>query len=104
VAFVALFLLARPAAGQVVGDCNEDGCVQIGELIVAIKIVLGDTQLSACPAFADCLIAHDSGGIGCLTEAVDNDLSCFANHSDGPLAGRRETARGIARTTGPAAI
>jgi hypothetical protein len=27
VAFVALFLLARPAAGQVVGDCNEDGCV-----------------------------------------------------------------------------
>ncbi|MGH7790228.1 MAG: hypothetical protein ACRERC_25395 [Candidatus Binatia bacterium] len=45
--------LASPAAAQdvCVGDCNSDGAVSIGELLVGVNISLGSAAVSSCPGF-----------------------------------------------------
>ncbi|MGH7785270.1 MAG: hypothetical protein ACRERC_00290 [Candidatus Binatia bacterium] len=48
----ALLVMAAGAArATCVGDCNADGEVGIGELILGVKIALGAAELAACPAF-----------------------------------------------------
>jgi len=39
------------APGPCVGDCNQNGAVAINELILGVRISLGEAQLSSCPAF-----------------------------------------------------
>ncbi len=51
---LALFacLAAGPVSAQLCpGDCNGDGAVTIDELILGVRISLGDAALAACPAF-----------------------------------------------------
>lgn len=45
----ALVLGAVPAAACD-GDCDDDGTVGVAELMVAVRIALGETDTSACPA------------------------------------------------------
>jgi hypothetical protein len=40
------------AARACIGDCNGDGVVAVPELIVGVRISLGEAPLSDCPAFA----------------------------------------------------
>ena len=35
------------------GDCNEDGVVAINELVIAVRIALGDDTTDACPLIDD---------------------------------------------------
>jgi hypothetical protein len=56
-----------------VGDCNGDGEVTVNEVIVGINIALGQSDVSACPAF-------DADGSGTVTvdeivRAVNNALN-----------------------------
>ena len=45
-------LAAAPAGAQSCpGDCNGDGEVRIEEMIVGVRIALGDAAVDACPAF-----------------------------------------------------
>lgn len=37
--------------GPCVGDCNQNGVVAINELILGVRISLGETGLASCPAF-----------------------------------------------------
>ena len=64
--------LAGSAAGQCAGDCNGDGAVAIGDLILAVRIVLGDAPLDQCLA-AD---VNDNGAVAIneLIIAVRNGL------------------------------
>ncbi len=68
-----LLLGMNPAKAQVcVGDCNGDGAVSIADLITAVNISLGATDVSACAA-AD----RDGNGqvsIAELVAAVGNGL------------------------------
>ena len=53
VLFVALLYATSPspASGQpCIGDCDGDRLVVIGELIVAVRIVLGFAAVEDCPA------------------------------------------------------
>ena len=56
-----------------VGDCNQDGAVKIGELILGVNIALDKQPLAACPVFD----RDDSGdvGVGELIAAVRNALN-----------------------------
>jgi hypothetical protein len=48
----ALIAAAPPAGAQSCpGDCNGDGEVRIEEMIVGVRIALGDAAVDACPAF-----------------------------------------------------
>ena len=40
-----------PAAPACIGDCNGDGEVTVNELITGVNIALGNSPISACPAF-----------------------------------------------------
>lgn len=54
-------LAAAPARGQegCPGDCNGNGAVAINELITGVNVVLGNSDLSVCPAFD----VNDSGTV-----------------------------------------
>jgi MYXO-CTERM domain-containing protein len=81
VALLALLVLfANASMGQCVGDCDDDGTVQINEVITAVRVELGDEYLSACPAI-DC--QHISSvPIACLIIAVDNLLDGCESEGD----------------------
>jgi hypothetical protein len=74
---VLLLLLASTAVAAhaqpaCVGDCDGDGGVQINELVLAVRVLLGDELLSACPAI-DC--SEDFGPpINCAVLAVASAL------------------------------
>ena len=44
-------LAAAPASAQCPGDCNGDGVVRVEEMIVGVRIALGEDLIAACPAF-----------------------------------------------------
>lgn len=44
-------LAAAPASAQCPGDCNGDGVVRVEEMIVGVRIALGEDPIGACPAF-----------------------------------------------------
>lgn len=48
---LAASLVAGNVAAQCVGDCNGDGRVAVGELVVGVNIALGDRALADCPEF-----------------------------------------------------
>ncbi len=48
-----------------IGDCNGDGQVAIGDLIIGVRITLGQAALSECPAFDE-----DMNGIVTIAELV----------------------------------
>jgi hypothetical protein len=58
---------AHPCAG----DCNGDGVVKVDELIIAVNIVLGNADRSACPAFG----SEQTLMISDLISAVNNVLN-----------------------------
>jgi hypothetical protein len=35
------------------GDCNDDGLVEIDELVLAVRVLLGEAVAEACPAFGE---------------------------------------------------
>ncbi len=47
---LGVLILTASAAGACPSDCNDDGRVDIGELIVALRIALADADIAACPA------------------------------------------------------
>ena len=49
----ALCLMPTAVRAQCVGDCDGDGKVVIGELIIGVNIVLGSQDPSTCKAFQD---------------------------------------------------
>ena len=67
-------LAATPAAAQSCpGDCSGDGAVRVEELIVGVRIALGESAAAACPAFD----ANGDGSVAIdeLVRAVTNALS-----------------------------
>jgi Phosphoinositide phospholipase C, Ca2+-dependent len=57
----ALIAAGSPASAQsCVGDCNDDGSVALGELIVGVGILRGESQTSACAK----LDADRDGAVG----------------------------------------
>ena len=57
----ALIAAAPPVGAQSCpGDCNGDGEVRIEEMIVGVRIALGDAAVDACPAFD----ANGDGSVG----------------------------------------
>jgi len=67
-------------AGQVahaqsacVGDCDDSGSVAINELVLGVRISLGESDLTACPAFD----GDDSGTVAIneLVQGVNNALT-----------------------------
>ena len=67
-------LAAAPAAAQSCpGDCSGDGTVRVEELIVGVRIALGESAAAACPAFD----ANGDGSVAIdeLVRAVTNALS-----------------------------
>jgi hypothetical protein len=50
-AVAAIALVAGRAAAACPGDCNGDGMVSVAELILGVRISLGQSDLVACPAF-----------------------------------------------------
>src|SRR5262249_20371698 len=67
-----LLLVARPAAGQLVGDCNQDGCVRVNELILCVDVALGRTDVTTCSSCSGCFVHGIQ--VDCLTTAVANAL------------------------------
>lgn len=72
----AVTLHGPPTAAAVVtactGDCGGDWGIDVGELIVAVKVVLGDADPSACPSIA--CESDDSASVACVVGAVENAL------------------------------
>lgn len=71
-------LAATPAPGVCVGDCADDGRVTIDELILSVRVELGDVSVSDCPAI-DC---NDPSGpaielppVNCLIVAVNDAMA-----------------------------
>ena len=62
-----------PPAPACVGDCSDDGMVAINELVVGVNIALGNSPVSACPAFD----ANGDGQVAIneLITAVNNALN-----------------------------
>src|SRR5262245_26116469 len=50
-AALASVLAPVPARAACVGDCNGDGKVSVAELIIGVRISLGELPLSQCEAF-----------------------------------------------------
>jgi len=72
-AMAAVCFCVSPAWGQCVGDCNDDGFVEIDELLVGVGIALGEQEPDACFAFDG-----DFSGdvtISELVAAVNNAIS-----------------------------
>jgi len=63
---------AQPAPPSCAGDCNGDGTVSIGELVILVNIALGNLQSSACPAG---IPAGTSVDVGFIIRAVNYALS-----------------------------
>jgi hypothetical protein len=85
----ALLVLAAPRAHAqplCVGDCDGDRRVAVNELVTAVRVLLGEAQLSACPASQceRCVERHTGAGwvigcdfgpqVSCLVVAVNNSL------------------------------
>ncbi|HSP99687.1 MAG TPA: hypothetical protein VL049_20895 [Candidatus Dormibacteraeota bacterium] len=73
-ALVALLLLggAAPAPGietRCTGDCDQDARIDIADLIVAVRVVLGEASLAECPSIA-CTFDH-STSVACVVAAVE---------------------------------
>src|SRR5579862_3113320 len=93
---VSMLVVADARATRAcVGDCNGDGQVAIAELIVGVRILLGQAALSECPSFD----ADMSGGVSIaeLVQAVAAALEgCPATpvptSSATPTATRSDTA------------
>jgi hypothetical protein len=69
-----LILLMRPVEAQeCVGDCDADGAVEVGELVLGVNIALGAEAIEACPVL-DC---EDTGTapINCLLQGVSHLLN-----------------------------
>ncbi len=74
---LAALLLVSPmlVSADCACDCNEDGRVQVGELVRAVGISLGRLDVSSCPAVLDspclvCPIAVDTL-VGCVRNALN---------------------------------
>jgi len=50
-ALIALLVAPAAPAQTCPGDCNGDGAVRIEELVLGVRIALGDADLATCPAF-----------------------------------------------------
>ena len=79
-----VLLAGAPAAAQPCpGDCNGDGMVRVDEMIVGVRIALGDAELADCPAFD--FNGDGSLGIDELVRAVTSLLNgCPAVSSPTP--------------------
>ena len=67
-----LIVPAAPAAAQVCdGDCNDDRSVAVDEIILGVRIALGDAPLGDCQAM-------DADGDGAVTV---NDLLAAVTHA-----------------------
>lgn len=55
----ALIVLAAPASHADCADCNGDGSVGIGDLIIGVSIVLGKAEVASCAA----IDGDDSGSV-----------------------------------------
>jgi len=95
-------LAASPLSAQLCpGDCNGDGAVTIDELVLGVRISLGEAALVACPAF-------DATPDGVLR--IDELVRAVAAASDGcqatptptPTAADTPTATPTATPTGTA--
>ncbi|MGH7292742.1 MAG: hypothetical protein ACREJT_16095, partial [Myxococcota bacterium] len=80
------------AAQPCVGDCNGDDAVAINELILAVRIALGDAALNDCTA----IDRDDNGSVGIaeLIAAVGNAINACpaeATPSDTPTVQASET-------------
>jgi hypothetical protein len=64
--------LPTPTPMPCTGDCNGNGRVDIGELIVSTNVALGSVPVDRCPAI-DCRRTGEIG-IECLTHAVSAAL------------------------------
>ena len=42
-------LISRPVTAQLIGDCNQDGCVRVNELLVCVNIALGEPSSRPVP-------------------------------------------------------
>lgn len=63
---LAAALFAAPAAGQVcVGDCNGNGSVAIGELILGVNVSLGRADVDACAS-----LDRDGDGLVSVADLV----------------------------------
>lgn len=58
-----------PGSGQCIGDCNHDGRVTIDELILGVRIALGNAAADACD------VGGQGFGINGLVTSVLNSLS-----------------------------
>src|SRR5262245_13628079 len=72
-----------PVFGACIGDCNLDGRVSIDEIILDVRVVLGDVTPDRCGAGGGSGIG--AGGINGLVTAVLNSLqgcTTLQDHSD----------------------
>ncbi len=91
--------LASGAAAACVGDCDADGDVDIGELVVGVSIALGAQPTSACPGLPD---PQGEVGVARLILAVSNALSGCPPAST-PSSTPAATSTASAATTSPTA-
>lgn len=84
------------------GDCNNDGRVNVTELIVGLNIALGTEQLSACLSFASTscppLTVCIPGLVGAVTNALDG---CPTPHA---TASPTDTAPAASPTATPTPV
>jgi hypothetical protein len=65
-AILAILLLDRRAVSQqCLGDCNGDGRVTIGELLISVQVELGTAPIDACPVCES---------VDCVIDAIRNPL------------------------------
>ena len=82
---------AAPAAAVVhavcIGDCDQNSRIDITDLIVAVKVVLGESPVTACPSINCDTI--DVLPISCLLIAVDGAMrgDCASPPPGSPLCG-----------------
>ena len=93
---LTLTMARADAHAQCVGDCNDDGTVEITDVIVGVNIALGLVPVAACPAFANGMGDVD---IEQLIQGVENALSGCR----GSLATPTSPAETTATATPPAA-
>jgi hypothetical protein len=103
-AVLLAFLVAatRVSAQPCAGDCNGDGMVRVDEMIVGVRIALGESVIADCPAFdanGDGTLAIDE-----LVRGVTSILGgCPAMPSATPTATPSETPSSIPTVTDTAA-
>lgn len=75
---LVLMLLTAPAHGRCTGDCGGGGlAVTVDELVLAVKVALGEAPVAACPAFPACDVSPIC--IADLVRAVGNALDGCVN-------------------------